>query len=288
MIYQTLHFDQIPQVYKTFVEAFSDYGVDVSYMTEEVIRNRSAKNGIDFEISVGAFDGDKMVGFTLVGVDLWQGELSAFDIMTGITRPFRGQRIAGKMFDFTLPMVKARGIKNFVLEVLQQNDPAIKAYSKTGFEIIRSFDCFIASTAKLKPATRNLADIEIRSLDKTVLNAISSFFDWSPSWENSISSLLRIPDQLTVLGAFYQQKLVGILAYYPLIRWINLLATDQQYRNRGIASALINHLLFTIAEHTLEIKVINVDNSDQAMQALLVKTGFEKLTSQYEMCLKLK
>lgn len=287
MDYTALTSNQIPQIYETFVEAFSDYGVDVSYMTEEVIRNRSAKNGIDFGLSVGAFDGHKMVGFTLVGVDFWQDELSAFDIMTGITKPYRGQGIARKMFDFTLPKVKDRGIKNFVLEVLQQNEAAIKAYSKTGFEIVRSFECFIAETSQLKPAVRDLPDIGILSVDKDTLSQATTFFDWKPSWENSISSLLRIPDRLVVLGAFYQQKFVGILAYYPLIRWINLLAVDPSFRNRGIATLLIHQLLLTLEGNTSEIKVINVDDSDQALQALLVKNGFEKVTSQYEMCLKL-
>lgn len=287
MHYTALTSNQIPQIYETFVEAFSDYGVDVSYMTEEVIRNRSAKNGIDFNLSVGAFDEGKMVGFTLVGVDFWQDELSAFDIMTGITKPYRGQGIARKMFDFTLPKVKERGIKNFVLEVLQQNDAAIKTYSKTGFEIVRSFECFIAQTSQLKPFVRDLPDIGILSVGKDFLGQSAVFSDWKPSWENSINSLLRIPDDLTILGAFYQEKLVGILAYYPLIRWINLLAVDPSFRNTGIASLLIHQLLLSLEGKTSEIKVINVDSSDQALQALLVKTGFEKVTSQYEMCLKL-
>jgi ribosomal protein S18 acetylase RimI-like enzyme len=191
------------------------------------------------------------------------------------------------MFGFTLPKVKERGIKNFVLEVLQQNDAAIKAYSKTGFEIVRSFECFIAQTSRLKPVVRDLPDIGILSVDKGVLSQAAAFSDWKPSWENSISSLLRIPDDLTVLGAFYQEKLVGILAYYPLIRWINLLAVDSSFRNRGIASFLIHELLLSLEGKTSEIKAINVDSSDQALQGLLVKTGFEKVTSQYEMCLKL-
>jgi len=287
MDYEALTSNQIPQIYKTFVEAFSDYGVDVSYMNEEIIRNRSAKNGIEFDLSVGAFDKGKMIGFTLVGVDVWRDELSAFDIMTGITKPYRGQGKARKMFDFALPKVKDRGIKNFVLEVLQQNEAAIKAYSKTGFEIIRSFECFIAQRGNLKPSMLNFQELEIKLMEKKFLNEVSTFFDWNPSWENSVSSLLRIPDKLLVLGAFLNEKPVGVLAYYPLIRWINLLAVDRNHRRAGISSTLLNHLFFNHLAGIQEIKAINVDSSDVAMQALLDRSGFQKIPGQFEMRLKI-
>jgi ribosomal protein S18 acetylase RimI-like enzyme len=49
------------------------------------------------------------------------------------------------MFIFIKPRLKAIGIKNFYLEVLQENKSAIRAYKKTGFEIVRILDCFTLS-----------------------------------------------------------------------------------------------------------------------------------------------
>lgn len=285
--YRFLTPDLIPQIHKTFHEAFADYAVDVSYMTEEVIRNRAIKNGIDFDFSVGAFDGEKMEGFTLVGVDLWQDEPSAFDIMTGIAKPWRGKGIAREMFEFCLPKVKAEGVQNFVLEVLQENEPAIKAYSRSGFEIVRAFNCYQADLADIKFVSNFVREISIRSLDKTQLKHAADFMDWRPSWENSITSLQRIPDELIIFGAYANKELVGFLAYYPLICWINLLAVKPSFRRKGIAGKLLQYLISDIDPTNDEIKAINIDSNDVALNSFLLKAGFNQVTSQYEMRLEL-
>jgi hypothetical protein len=57
----------IPELYQTFIEAFSDYAIDMNYMSAESLLNRALKNGIDFELSVGAYDNGQMVGFTMIG-----------------------------------------------------------------------------------------------------------------------------------------------------------------------------------------------------------------------------
>lgn len=283
MEYKFLAPDQIPLIHKTFHQAFSDYAVDVSYMTEDVIRNRATKNGIDFGLSVGAFDSERMVGFTLVGIDLWQDEPSAFDIMTGITKPFRGKGIAREMFEFCLPKVGSNGVKNFVLEVLQENEPAIKAYSRSGFEIVRAFNCFHADPADIKLPGSGRLDISVREVGKTQLKSASKILDWQPSWENSTTSLQRIPDELIVLGAYKNKDLIGLLAYYPLIRWINLLAVNKAFRRMGIASKLLKYLIENVNPSINEIKAINVDSSDIAMNSFLLKVGFKQVISQYEM-----
>jgi len=287
MEYKFLSPDLIPLIHLTFHEAFSDYHVDVTYMTEEVIRNRATKNGIDFGCSVGAFNGENMVGFTLVGIDVWQEQLSAFDIMTGITKPYRGKGIAREMFDYCLPKVRAKGVTNFVLEVLQENDPAIKAYSKSGFEIVRSFSCFQTDPADIVLKNKKEPGITIEKIDKSHLEGAIEFMDWQPSWENSITSLKRIPDELIVFGAYANDRLLGLLAYYPLIRWINLLAVDRSFRRKGIARELLSALLNNVDSSVNEIKAINVDSNDQAMHSFLLNAGFSQLTNQYEMRMRL-
>ena len=74
-----------------------------------------------YDCSVGAYDGDKMVGLTFVGLDDWLGEKAAFDAATGIIPGYRGQGVAKAMFEFILPRLKERGVSRFLLEVLQSN-----------------------------------------------------------------------------------------------------------------------------------------------------------------------
>ena len=64
--YARLGRDDYPRVFRTFVEAFSDYALDMSYLTEQRLLNRWIKNGVDFGSSIGAFDGDRLIGFTML------------------------------------------------------------------------------------------------------------------------------------------------------------------------------------------------------------------------------
>ena len=77
--YQFLSRDQFPQIHQTFLEAFAEYYVDTSGVTETMLYNRAVKNGVDFDVSVGAFDADRMVAMTRVGLDDWGGAPAAFD-----------------------------------------------------------------------------------------------------------------------------------------------------------------------------------------------------------------
>ena len=69
--YEFLTAEGFPQAHATFVEAFSDYQLDMSYMTLERSWLRNLKSGVQYESSVGAFDGEKLVGLTFVGLDEW-------------------------------------------------------------------------------------------------------------------------------------------------------------------------------------------------------------------------
>ena len=104
--YKTLETIDFSSIYKTMIEAFSDYALDMTYMQEHNLYNRAIKNGIDFSLSAGVFENDKLVGFTLVGIDEWEGEKSAFDIATGIVKEHRGKGHAKKIFDFITSDIK--------------------------------------------------------------------------------------------------------------------------------------------------------------------------------------
>ncbi len=276
------------QVHRTFVEAFSDYAVNLSKLTEPLLRARAVKNGVDFSLSVAAFDDDDaMVGFTLVGVDTWQEELAAYDIATGIVARARGQSLAHEMFEFMRPRLRSRGVKRFVLEVLQQNAPAIRAYQKAGFAITRELRCFELDLHQHRRALvlpRDVEDeIDIGPAVRDVLAAFEDALDVAPSWEHSFSSLRRVPDGLDVYVAYARDRPAGLLAYYPGSQRIFTLVVKPAYRRRGVARQLVRHLLSELPPEIPSIRAIDVDASDTATIALLSDLGFGPLPAQYEM-----
>lgn len=281
--YQYLTAEDFPQAHATMVEAFSDYQVDMSYMTAERSWLRNLKSGVRYDCSVGAFDEDRLVGLTFVGLDDWQGEKAAFDAGTGIIPAFRGKGIAKAMFEFMLPRLREHGVRKFLLEVLQPNTPAIRAYNKTGFNVTREFACY-----DLLPEAFTLGNFEgrgyqVRTISKARVQAFETHVDWQPSWENSFSGMDRIEDGLIRLGAFKGKKCVGILVFYPLLQWIMSLVVVNEFRRQGVASSLLGYLMSNLPAGTDVVKIDNIDCSDKAMLAFFEKAGATHFVDQYEM-----
>lgn len=271
------------QIQRAFQEAFSDYAMDMSSLTEERLRVRCVKNAVDWDSSVGAFDGDRMVGFTLIGVDEWRGGLGAFDAATGIVPDYRGQGLAKAMFEHSLPALRAKGVESFVLEVLKENEPAIRAYRKAGFEVSRELECFELRLEDLQGRDADPAPAPIRAVDRQVVSRLAEHADWPPSWENSFAAIERIPDELVVVGAFDGDACIGATAYTPMLNWIMTLVVELSHRRQGIGRALIHDLVGSLPEGVEAVRLQNVEASDTGMKKFLAGLGFEPLVNQYEM-----
>jgi ribosomal protein S18 acetylase RimI-like enzyme len=283
--YEHLSEDDFPEAHATMVAAFADYQLDMSYMTPERSWQRNLKSGVRYDHSVGAYDGETMVGFTFVGLDDWLGELAAFDAGTGIIPAYRGQAIAKGMFEHILPRLGARGVSRFLLEVLQPNKAAIRAYEKSGFSITREFACFDLYPDSFAKPGLSVSSIEVRVVDDSTVQSFSSEVDWQPSWENSFSGMHRIRDDLIMLGAFDGVRCIGMLVYYPLLQWIMCLIVDRGFRRQGVASALLQALMadLWLPEGVDCVKINNLDRSDTATLAFFERAGAQWVIDQYEM-----
>lgn len=274
------------QLARTWQEAFADYVVDMSAMTGERIRIRSAKNAVELDVSPGAFDGPLMVGFTLVGVDDCMGEPAAFDVATGIVPAARGAGLAGRMFEWSRPRLCGLGVSRFYLEVIQSNEPAVRAYRKVGFEITRELRCFQVPAATLRER-RGDGLLPLRPIDRTTVARFAAEVDWLPSWENSFAAIARIEDRLLALGAFDGDTCVGEAVYSPYFNWVMSLVVARPHRRRGIGAALLRELGRRAPAEVETLKVLNVDAGDVATLRLLAAADALSYVDQYEMALAL-
>jgi ribosomal protein S18 acetylase RimI-like enzyme len=284
---KTLENTELETIHSTFLNAFSDYQVDISYMTLDVIGKRFIKNGYHPELSAGIFENDQLKGFTIAGIGKFNGGRSGFDIMTGVVKEYRGKGLANQMFELIKSKMKDEAIDSFYLEVLQENAPAIKAYTKTGFDKVRGLNCYALKMGKFSPVRPIESYVYIDRTDTSDLDRFRPFLDWEPSWENHFESIRRIPDRVDVFEAKVFDRPVGVLVYYPTLKWILTLAVDPEFRRKGIASALLEYLADALPLYVRDIKALNIDDRDAAMNAFLLESGFEMVTSQYEMRMKL-
>lgn len=275
--------DCLEQVHGAFLEAFSDYQVDVGYMTVRVLGNRAIKNGISWEDSVGAYEGAGLVAFTLVGIGDREGERTAFDIATGIVPRWRGRGLAGRLFDFTLEGLRKGGASRFILEVIRSNEAAIRAYEKAGFRKERRFDCYLREAGPPSRAGCPPEDLEIRPADRELPKKLREEMDWLPSWENSLDAIRRVPDDLRVYGAWMEGSAAGQITWHPGTDWVMSLVVRRDLRRRGIATALLERVIRESAERARPLKAVNVLEEDRATGRTLERAGFSVYTRQYEM-----
>jgi len=283
--YAPLAYDQWPRLFATFQEAFADYAIPVSGAQEQAFVNRMIKNGVDLSASAGAFDGERLVGFSLTGLDVVEEEPVAFDACTGIVPGYRGFGVAPALFDLMVAGRRARGTRRFLLEVLQGNRPAVSTYRKLGFRVTREFDCLQAALDRMPPARPpRLADLVVEPVGKEALASFADFPDWRPSWEATFAAIARIPDEVVLLAARRVGRPVGFAAYYPGLNWILQVAVARGERRRGVATALLDRLRAELAGRGVAtVKFVNVDHDDAGMLAWLAGAGFEVHARQYEM-----
>lgn len=103
-------------LFEGFSNAFSDYEI---HFDKNEVQFMLIRRGYVPHLSFAAFDNGKIVSFTLNGIGLFNGIPTAYDTGTGTVKSFRGRGIAGEIFKYSLPYLKEAGIRQYLLEVLQ-------------------------------------------------------------------------------------------------------------------------------------------------------------------------
>ncbi len=73
----------------------------------------------------------------------------------------------------------------------------------------------------------------MRPIPKERTAELADHIEWSPSWENSLASIRRIPDEVLAFGAHERDALVGTIVYYPLLNWVMNVTVRRDMRRRG-------------------------------------------------------
>ena len=266
-----------------FEDAFSGYAVD--FDRRELI-DMFQRRGFDPEVSFGAFDDGTLVSFILTGLGRYDGIPTAYDCATGTNPAYRGQRLAATLFDSVVARLQERGIRQYLLEVLSENDSAIELYRRKGFTVAAEYDCFRIVSGDLVCSGKEIeGDFEIRRFETESLGATETFCDFSPSWQNSLGSLMRGAAGLSRWGAYVSGNLIGCCVHDPVTGDVARIAVAPGFRRRGIASALMKKALSESVSATA--KVLNIPVSDKTLHPFLTSLGFCLGLSQYGMSLQL-
>lgn len=271
------------ELYEAFGQAFADYEIRLNKAEHLAMLKR---RGFNPELSFAAFDEDKIVSFTCNGIGDFYGVPTAYDTGTGTLKDYRGQGLATKVFEYSIPYLKQAGIIEYLLEVLQHNTGAVSVYRKIGFEVSREFYYFRLETNQIRNEVKCISfPYLIQPIDINKYESIPSFWDFKPSWQNSMKSINRSPEGFSSLGMFTDNKLIGYGVLEPATGDITQIAVDRLYRRKGIGSLLFAKMIE--ANKLDSIKIVNTDIECNSITAFLLSKNIKPAGKQFEMIKKL-
>lgn len=272
--YRLLSDGDFNSLHQSFLAAFSDYEVDMQ-MSRDQFRQRSMRDGVRMEISAGAFDGDRMIGFCINSPGAWQGKQTAYDAGTAVVPGYRGRGIAKELFAFLVPQLKEAGVVQYLLEVLTSNVPAVKLYRKLGFVDTRRLAVFRPEPQK---GTKDTTGVVVKPVTLPDWRLYQSFWDGYPSWQNSIDAVERVAGERAIIEAYVNNECIGYGAVFAPAASLMQLAVAREHRRTRIGSAILAAL-----ESSERLKINNIDENLTASLAFYKANGYKQVLNQYEM-----
>ena len=271
------------ELFEAFEQAFADYEVQLNKVELLTMLKR---RGCDPKAAFGAVDGNKRVSFTWNGIGNFYGTPTAYDTGTGTLKDYQGKGLATQVFKYSIPHLKALGVKEYLLEVLQHNIGALSVYRKLGFEVTREFYYFKLKNNQISKTIRTLDfPYTLKPIKIDEYNSIPNFWDFKPSWQNSIEAIERCLKDFICLGVFSEGNLIGYGVFEPISGDVTQIAVDKQFRRRGVGSLLFQKMLES-NKHS-SIKIINTDIECHSITTFLQSKNIEPAGKQFEMIKRL-
>ncbi|MBA5791509.1 GNAT family N-acetyltransferase [Flavobacterium sp. xlx-214] len=274
MIIRRLNQNDTPILLKTINAAFADYIVPFQ-LTEAQLQSKITSENILLDWSIGVFLEDEMVAFIMHGVRNENRKTKVYNAGTGVIPTHRGKALVDKMYDFIQDFLLKNHTNQLILEVIEGNSSAIRAYEKNGFKINRKLLCF-SGILDVKLNT-NIA--KIRILNDINWDELRNFWDISPSWQSSNESMKMAKP--TALGAFVNDHLVGYVLFNPTNKRVYQIAVSKEFRRKGIGKQLFQEVQNQLSGEKMQVN--NVDEAGENLKLFFEDLGLKNDINQFEM-----
>ena len=279
-IYQTLEDVSMDILYHAFLDAFSDYSVPMNLSFDD-FQKMLRRRGFNGSCSVGVFEAEhhQLVGFIFNSQREWNGKKSAYDLGTGVVLKYRQYGLSKKLFSYMIELLKKNNIQQYILEVIKDNVVAFSLYQKQGLIIERELDVYRQKNSLPMPKHEDI--IIVKDNLQEEWNIIKTFWDFYPSWQNSMDSVLASPTDFYYILIKRNDSIIGYGIVDKQSGDVPQMSVNKVYRREGIGSLLLKTMEEHCESHVL--KMVNVDTECQSMKCFLEAMNFDKYSQQYEM-----
>lgn len=274
MIVKNLGHTDFDELIECFLIAFENYFVKMP-TDKAYYKKRWEVANVDFNLSYGMFENERLVGFIINAIDKRNGKLTAYNTGTGVIPEYRGKKIVKSIYDYALSDLKEHGVVNCSLEVITENNRAIQSYQSIGFKICKTYKCFKGEISAEENNHVDLEEIEFNNMEWENLPN-QEFYSWDFQKEPiekgnyKCYKILnnRIPESYFIINPDN-----GTLAQFNVLNF-----TDNGW----------NRLFLGIKQISETIKINNVDERLTHKIDYLNKIGLTNTVDQYEMELKIR
>ena len=257
-------------------QGFEDYFTSIQF-TNAMFLNMLHKDGIDLSASRVLLAEDRPRGIALIA-PRGARRTSRLAAM-GIAKETRGKQAGSWFMKELIDEACERGDREMVLEVIEQNEPAVKLYRKYGFESVRRLVGYARKSRDVEESKKgDLQEIDRHEMSKLISEYGLPDLPWQLSGE-SISQM-NPPVHVYRNGPAY----IGISnpeAEHVVI-WSVLV--EPQARRRGLASEMLNRVTGNYAGKTWHVPALCPEEFGKVFE----RADFEKeKLSQWQMNLSL-
>jgi len=262
----------LPVLIKFLNRGFEEYFVPIRFNTTTFL-DMLRKDGIDLTASRVLIGDAQPCGLALIARRGWASRLAAM----GIAKEIRGKGAGSWFMDELIKEARQRRDREMVLEVIEQNEPAVKLYRKSGFETVRRLIGFLGKDAKDGRGS-DLHEIDLRTAGRLVLQHGLSDLPWQLSGE-SIA-------QMTPPARAYCKGQAYIVISNPDVEhaaiWSLLVEPDA--RGNGLGVDMLRSVIASHARKIWHVPAIFPEEFGKVFE----RAGFEReALSQWQMKLSL-
>jgi len=231
--------------------------------------NLLRQDGIDLTASRVLIVDEHSSGIALIARRGWTSRLAAM----GIASEMRGKGAGFWFMEQLIQEACQREEREMWLEVIEQNEPAVKLYQKCGFQIVRRLIGFVRQNA-VEEEKGPLQEIDLREMGRLISQHGLSDLPWQLSGE-SIA-------QMNPPARAYRKGPAYIAISNPdaerVVIWS--LLVEEEARRKGLGTDLLKHLLANHKGKTWHVPAI----FPEEFQHVFGKAGFEREElSQWQM-----
>ena len=263
----------IDQLLDCFFLAFENYYVEMPTDKKYYI-NRWKAAKVDFNLSYGMFDKNKLIGFIIHAIDKRNGILTAFNTGTGVIPEYRGRRVVKSIYEYALGDLLKNGVKISILEVITKNDKAIRSYESVGFKVCKKYKCYAGEINSERIEQLELKKIDLENIDWNELPN-QHFYSWDFQKETILkgnNAFFQVLNNNEPESFFIINLDNHYLAQFDILN----------NENRGWGQ-----LFSAIRKVSKIIKIINVDERLENKIININKFGLKNTLDQFEMELKI-